>query len=571
MKQNLYKFYEALENIRFQQNLEEYNKKFEELTKIINTFQDDVKKIGLDSVVKRNKDLKKLFNEMLENLKDFPDRISKYFLELSEKEKFRNELSNYFIVMVFGKVKAGKSSLGNFIIENRLKNQKVKIFKYDKAGKKQTIKRFEEIDEEGFAVKSTECTTEIQGFTLGGMAWIDTPGLGSMTFQNGELAKEYINSADYIIYPTNSAAPLQRDELEELKKLFNENKKITICITKSDIIEEDECECGSEEGCEKCEAGIIRKIVNKSKEDREKQEEWVKGEIKKILIELDKEEALLGEVLSISVLAAKEGLKNNDKKLFENSNIEKFYDIIRVIVEKKAVELKKHTPYENLKVLVDKFLGDNEKKEISIKKLEKIINEINKNINEKLNKFEELKKDTEIDIINIIESVTLEKVVNFKKSNAEAIFSLVDKEIKEQIEAKLEKNIQEILEDFRVNLNDLTLKTDEFKIKDIYKPIKITYDDSSLIREVLHVVTFGYIEKSYKTVRDKIYLGDNKEEVIKSFKENRLVEFNKFVKNSYEKIENEFFKPLQDELQKINKKMDNLKKEFKNFKVDLKV
>ena len=34
------------------------------------------------------------------------------------------------------------------------------------------------------------------------MAWIDTPGLGSMVEENGELAKEYIQSADYNIYPT---------------------------------------------------------------------------------------------------------------------------------------------------------------------------------------------------------------------------------------------------------------------------------------------------------------------------------------------------------------------------------
>ncbi len=69
------------------------------------------------------------------------------------------------------------------------------------------------------------------------MAWIDTPGLGSMTLENGKLAKEYIQSADYIIYPTSSDSPLQRDEVEELKRLFEQNKKVTICITKSDKFE----------------------------------------------------------------------------------------------------------------------------------------------------------------------------------------------------------------------------------------------------------------------------------------------------------------------------------------------
>ena len=187
----------------------------------------------------------------------------------------------YYIVIIFGKVKAGKSSLGNFIAHNRLASQDINFFKYDKAGNEEAIKKLEEIDEnsEGFATANMECTVEIQGFKLSGMAWVDTPGLGSMVEENGDLAKEYIQSADYVIYPTNSSSPLQQDEKEQLRELFEQNKKVTICITKSDDTEEDEVD-----------GELVKVLMNKTKENRAKQEEWVKSDMGKILGE--KENAL---------------------------------------------------------------------------------------------------------------------------------------------------------------------------------------------------------------------------------------------------------------------------------------
>jgi len=582
MKQELIKFYEALNNLHLQllQHLQrgDVDKKFEELNEIIKNFEEDIKKIGVSDVANK-KDLKKLFDKTLKDLKTFPQDMSNSFKKLLEDEKFRNELNGYFIAIVFGKVKAGKSSLGNF----RLENQKVEIFKYDEAGKEVPVKKLEEINEDGFKVKATECTTEIQGFKLGGMVWIDTPGIGSMTKENEKLAKDYIKSADFIIYPTNSASPLQRDELEELKKVFSQNKKISICITKSDVIEEDECECGSEEGCEKCNEGIIKKLMNKPEEDRKAQEEWVKGEVVKVLKELNKEDALLGDVFSISVFTAKEGLKNNDEELFKGSNIEKFYALMRDIVENKAIELKNSTPYENLSAVVDRFLGNLEisdtkkeetknsskESEINIKKLKENIGKIKKDIKSKLKKFEKMKKDIDMDINNIIDEIVTEKTLNLTKSNSKEIFESIDNEVKKKLEEKIQKNFKKIFEDFSANIN-LTLNSDNFKIEDRYETIRVRYDNSSFLTNVLHTVTFGLWEKDYKTVKESIPIGDNKEEVIKAFKANRLEEFKKFAKANYEKLENEFFKPLEKELQKIAQKVESFENELKDFQSTLK-
>ena len=103
----------------------------------------------------------------------------------------------------------------------KAKNQKNEFFRYDKAGQEQKAEELQEIDEddEAFNTDTLEATAEIQGFRLDSLAWIDTPGLGSMTTINGKLAQKYIESADFIIFPTNSDSAFQRDEKEEVKKL----------------------------------------------------------------------------------------------------------------------------------------------------------------------------------------------------------------------------------------------------------------------------------------------------------------------------------------------------------------
>jgi len=311
------------------------------------------------NIAKQNKEMAQLLEVTIGLIQSSSSSWVNNFDIMLEKEKFRSDLENYFIIIIFGKVKAGKSSLGNFIAKNRLDTQKVEFFKYDEAGKKQDIKKLEETDDESFDTNNLECTVEIQGFKLDGMAWIDTPGLGSMVKENGDLAKKYIQAADYIIYPTSSDSPLQQDEKEQLKELFEQNKKVTICITKSDEKEEDECECGSEEGCEDCNEGLIEVLQNKPFINREKQEEYVKNEIKAII--KDGKESVLGDIFSISSHTATKGLKEKDNELFENSNIPKFYELITDVIKDKATKLKEETPYDGLNSFINNsILGNDE-------------------------------------------------------------------------------------------------------------------------------------------------------------------------------------------------------------------
>ena len=256
---------------------------------------------------------------------------------------------------------------------------------------------------------------------------------------------------------------------------------------------------------------------------------------------------------------------------------------MRDIVENKAIELKNSTPYENLSAVVDRFLGNLEisdtkkeetknsskESEINIKKLKENIEKIKENIKSKLEEFEKMKEDIDMDINNIIDEIVTEKTLNLTKSNSKEIFESIDNEVKKKLEEKIQKNLKDIFEDFSANIN-LTLNSDNFKIEDRYETIRVRYDNSSFLTNVLHTVTFGLWEKDYKTVKESIPIGDNKEEVIKAFKANRLEEFKKFAKANYEKLENEFFKPLEKELQKIAQKVESFENELKDFQSTLK-
>ena len=331
--------------------------KREVLSEYVNELKKELCNITLDdNLRKTNEELSRMFDEIVSLSQDSIDDWEDKFKQMLAQEKFRSDLANHFIVMIFGRVKAGKSYLGNFIAKHRLEGQKAEFFRYDKAGKKEKINKLEELNEEEFETNNLECTSSIQGFKLSGLAWIDTPGLGSVTVENGELAKEYIQAADYVLYPSSSGAPFQRDEIEELGKIFDMNKKVTALITKSDTTIEDECGCGSEDGCEKCNKGIIKTLANKTKAVRSEQEEWAKSEIVKIL---DKnKEQMLSEIFSLSAKTAEMAIENKDDITFNDSNLPRLYKELTEIVKNKAKKLKQEAPYDGLKSLVSIKLND---------------------------------------------------------------------------------------------------------------------------------------------------------------------------------------------------------------------
>ena len=543
----------------------------------IDTKRDNIKKhIELFTSLIKNNNLINCNSQIEKQLYNIKEEINNIvlswggrFQENIEQEKFRSDLSNHFIVIIFGKVKAGKSSLGNFVAKNRSKNTPIEFFKYDEAGKEKSIKELEEINDEEFKTNNLECTVEIQGFKLGGMAWIDTPGLGSMVKENGDLAKKYIQAASYVIYPTSSDAPLQRDEIDQLKELFDQNKKVTVCITKSDTYERKRKQGG---GFEKDKSGKIAKfITNKSSDNRSKQENYVKSELDKILPK--SKEALIGNILSISAHTAKEAIEKDDHTLLEESNILHFYQLMTKVVKEKASELMKGSPYDGLISFIDNnIIGKSESKD-SLEGIKQHLNGLDSSINKQSDKFKTLTYNLNSDLYSEINLIISNYQNKISPDNYNEIFAKIDSEINAMVSNTIEDNISEMFETFTSEISKLSLilsSSNQYKVKDKIKTIKVKYDNSSSARKFGNKITRGLIKKEYKTVKKQVNLGSNSVKAVSKFKKDRITSAINQAKNTYLEVENSFINPLRDYSNFLKENMKTLEINIKKIKMELK-
>jgi tRNA U34 5-carboxymethylaminomethyl modifying GTPase MnmE/TrmE len=562
---NLTSFYNSLNSIDIvNTNLDE---KRDDLKTIILNFDKNIQKRVVDKKLsKQNEQLGALLNNTIDKLKYTSTIWVDNFTKLLEQEKFRSDLENYFIIIIFGKVKAGKSSLGNFIAKNNTTDKKPIFFKYDEAGNEQAIKKLQEIDDEnsGFDTNNLECTTEIQGFKLGGMAWIDTPGLGSMVQQNGELAKKYIQNADYIIYPTSSNSPLQQDEIAQIKELFKQKKQVSICITKSDTKERQK---DSNDKYKRDKDGKIAKfIVNKSQDNRAKQEQYVNNEIKQLILN---KHYKLGDIFSISTHTAQYGIDTQNKTLFQNSHIPKFYELITDVVKQKASSLKASTPYNGLLSFIENDLFGDDNTNGSLGSLESSLKYFDTQVKEASERFETIKQNTNSDIESEIDFVVSQYMSEIDKTNLKEKLSLIDEELNKSITCIVNKNIEEILKNFNTSLNSLKkilTNTDEYEIKDKYEEIEVFYED----RDFINRVTFGRFGNRTSSVEESVYIGNNKDKVILKFKKNRTNAYMESAVSNYEMVISTFFNPLEKISNDIKKDINSLKQDITTYKNNLK-
>ena len=465
------KFYKGIEELSV--HSKDSQVFLEKINKTLEDFSKKVESTDIARNLRKNRDMYELATNVLENIKNGVSSWNAEINKLIKEEKLREELRNEFVVIIYGKVKAGKSTLGNFVAKNPISkklNKKPFFFVYDKAGNKQIIKELQEIrDDSGFKTDTLECTSEIQGFKLDGLAWIDTPGLASMNKENGELSKQYINAADFIIFPTSSDSPMQRTEMKEIGELIEYKKVFYIVITKSDTFEEDEKD-----------DEIVRVIVNKSPSTRNAQEEDVRKRLKE---ELDNvKDEILKSIISISVLTAKKGLEENDKELFEGSNIKEFYSLMNEKLVKKAEFIKNSSREDRLGGFIENVVLENMN---NLKQQLTFFDEKKAEIRKKL---ERLKSDSVNDVYQIVNFVVAKKRGEINSLNIKLKVKEIIKEINNEIKGSMIDNLKSVFDEFDQALIDFrnNLDPDKYKIEGKYEKIKIS-------REIAYKGTGGSI------------------------------------------------------------------------------
>ncbi|CAA6819769.1 MAG: Unknown protein [uncultured Thiotrichaceae bacterium] len=225
------------------------------LMKVRDDFVEKIKlTVNSQSRLRKENPLSKVTNEVSNKITTM---ISNWAVDWDASQSSR-DLSEAFgdkvVFLVFGKVNAGKSSFSNFIA-SLFPEQDQRFFRLEN-GKICDTK-------DNFSVGVIETTAEIQGIELGGkLILLDSPGLHSVTDENGDLTRRFTDSADAILWLTPSTSPGQVQELDDLKMELESRKPLLPIITRSDTLEED---CDDD-------GNIVSHIRNKTTENRELQQ-----------------------------------------------------------------------------------------------------------------------------------------------------------------------------------------------------------------------------------------------------------------------------------------------------------
>lgn len=255
--------------------------------------------------------------------------------------KFRQGFEDSLLVFVNGKVKSGKSSLGNYMAwghtdptdDTKRQTPPERYPRYQSHDKVDVKGGDQDKDAEKkreFRVGATEATSSIQSFQLPGLTWVDSPGLHSINTENGKLAEDYRIHADLILYAMKSDAPGRASDLEEIKALRKDGKRMLLLLTGSDTTKPSVVN-----------GKIIRSIIMKSADDRQAQQNHVRKE----LHELPNSDNL--EIVSLSARYAQEHA--NDSLAFRDSGMESFFTTLQDICQSEGVKIKQRVPMNNLR------------------------------------------------------------------------------------------------------------------------------------------------------------------------------------------------------------------------------
>lgn len=258
---------------------------------------------------------------------------------------FRAHFEDSLLVFINGKVKSGKSSLGNYMAWGNSdpdEEQKLRVprrlvpeyFSHARTAVENGDAAREAECSREFRVGATEATSSIQGFSLPGLTWVDSPGLHSLNPENGNLAREYVDHADLILYTMKSDAPGRESDIAEITELFNKDKKVLLLLTGSDDVEED---------FDDASGTLVQRVVMKDRERRARQCDYVRSALERTCSAEDVKNV---EIVSLSARYAQ--LYADDDSAFHDSGMGQLCSTLHAIAQSDGVRMKQRTPMTNL-------------------------------------------------------------------------------------------------------------------------------------------------------------------------------------------------------------------------------
>lgn len=333
---------------------------------------------------------------------------------------FRARLGDSLLVFVYGKVKAGKSSLSNYMACGQsvpdasamqmAKEQGLKMIREEESSARTDTSSIEL----GFGVARQECTHAIQYFTLPGLTWIDSPGLHSENEENGSLSRQYAASADLIIYVMNAANPARESDLDEIRKLVSIKKPVLILITGCDQVMMDENDQGE----------IIYTTSMFTAEERQNQVKYVQEKLE-LLAKMQPEARNLVSscILPVSVHMAERARTEAE---FTNSGMQALLEHLQQIAGNDSLRLKQQAPLNNLNAFIEKTCT-------SVRELESSLQTVAESV-----QHNRLEVEQEIPrLVSRIQTALhgrLRTEMNHYQGDSKALANVLDKELRQQLE-----------------------------------------------------------------------------------------------------------------------------------------
>ncbi len=438
---------------KFSQTLDSRSEKIPVLLK---NFEDKIFAAAGSSDMTGKNAVEKAAQKSVENMRAIVETWSEKIEADRKGKRFIKKNEKYLVVMIFGAVKAGKSSLGNFFagkkffnapFDNHYKKIAKPIFETEERGRDTGDIEKDSSGDTWFQEGVIDTTGAIQYFTLSGLRWIDSPGTGAVgkegdTKNMTALVEEYLSYTDMCIFLMNSAEPGLQDDMRYMQKLSREGQEALIVITKSDFSDEDVDDDGN----------LISILAPKTSEIRKLQEDDICKRVKERYPEIDEQKF---RAISISTALAGQAVESQDDEKFKASNLDKLMKILGDKVSDNAIERKQENPRRLLNNFVDSVVEN--------------LKEFDSGIDTILSQVEKYKSDmsriANLIVTNVRREVRAEisykanewnrLVKNGQKIDNAAINAEVSNILQEKLNEEITSQMNRVIEDFQ----NLEMKT----------------------------------------------------------------------------------------------------------------
>lgn len=504
---------------------------------------------------------------------------------------FMHKHEKHLVVMVFGAVKSGKSTLGNFFggrefrhaaFDNGYQHIPLPTFQTEENGRETGGLKEDADGETWFAEGVVDTTGSIQYFTLSGLRWMDSPGTGAIgkagdKRRMDEMVDAYLPYADMCIFLINSGQPGLQEDMRYMEKLSREGQDAIIVITRSDTVNEDEDDEGN----------IVRVRVPKSPQVRKRQEDDMRERALAAYPMVQEEHC---KAISISSLLARKGIETENEQTFRDSHIDLLMQMLGEKAAGDAARLKEKRPRRTFNAFVDEVLGTSaaDGNGANVAALHQHLEQVTAAIQKSQNDMDKAARLLTMDIKNGTRRRFLQAANTWEKEVASGKAELTGEDIADRVsemlhdvmQQKINATIGKILADYEAQeFQDLHLQLHTKGLQRKTETITREYTTVDYVERGANTLwenvcsLFG--KKYYREVRKKhtekrtIDLGTNLEELIDELLPQLVEQVQPTVEREMQHLRNSYFAPQAQYVQAMTGALQTLEEGLKRLRYEV--